>query len=105
MALHVLALCVYLCVYELNETRHNNRIQEEEIKLKLLFPKSDLLVFPRTSACSACLYLPFTKNSPHTSIDLCSVEIRSVLYCAVTVQQELRTVQDIGLAFKLKVSA
>lgn len=55
------------------------------------------------NVCLTCLHRPTTKKRPHTSIDLCSVEITGALYCAGSVQQELRIVQDIGLAFKRKV--
>lgn len=105
MALYILKLCVCLCVCvsDLNETRHRNRTQVEEAEIKLLFSKSDWQVIPWVNVCLTCLHRPTTKKRPHTSIDLCSVEITGALYCAGFVQQELRIVQDIGLAFKLKV--
>ena len=100
--LHPQTVCV--CVSDLNETRHRSRTQEEEAEIKLLFSKSDWQVFPWMNVCLTCLHRPTTKNRPHTSIDLCSVEITGALYCTGSVQQELRTAQDIGLAFKLKVN-
>lgn len=83
-----LSACVYMRFWpDWNQTRGGQQSEQNQIY------KSGWLVPTQVDW-----------NSPPLSAYLRSAEIKATPHCAGTVQQELRQVQDMGLAWRLKVS-